>query len=123
MTQTRTSFILHAQNYLDLLNRCFETSILESIEALADDLKAAWHEGRNIYLCGNGGSAANAIHIANDLHFGAGACGPPPANPGLRVEALTANNGIITFKMRSQNTTSKQLFAPHPASYQFSICG
>ena len=22
----------------------------------------------NIYICGNGGSAANAIHIANDLH-------------------------------------------------------
>ena len=34
--------------------------------------------------------------IANDLHFGAGACGPPPAHPGLRVEALTANSGIVT---------------------------
>ena len=96
MTQTRTSFILHTQNYLDLLNRCFDASILECIEALADDLKAAWHDGRQIYLCGNGGSAANAIHIANDLHFGAGACGPPPAFPGLRVEALTANSGIVT---------------------------
>lgn len=96
MNQTRTSFILHAQNYLELLNRCFQASILESIEALANDLKIAWHEGRNIYLCGNGGSAANAIHIANDLHFGCGACGPPPSHPGLRVEALTANSGIIT---------------------------
>lgn len=96
MTQTRTSFILHAQNYLDLLNRCFDAPILENIEALADDLRSAWHDGRHVYLCGNGGSAANAIHIANDLHFGAGACGPPPANPGLRVEALTANSGIVT---------------------------
>jgi D-sedoheptulose 7-phosphate isomerase len=96
MNQTRTSFILHAQNYLDLLNRCFDASILESVEALADDLKTAWHDGRQIYLCGNGGSAANAMHIANDLHFGAGACGPPPAFPGLRVEALTANSGIVT---------------------------
>lgn len=96
MTHTRTSFTLHARNYLDLLNRCFEASILQSIEALAEDLKDAWHEGRHIYLCGNGGSAANAIHIANDLHFGAGACGPPPNHPGLRVEALTANSGIVT---------------------------
>ena len=31
--------------------------------------------GRNVYICGNGGSAANAIHIANDLHYGIGACG------------------------------------------------
>ncbi len=96
MTQTKSTFILHSQKYLDLLNRCFDATILERIEALAEDLKSAWHDGRNIYLCGNGGSAANAIHIANDLHFGAGACGPPPAHPGLRVEALTANSGIIT---------------------------
>jgi D-sedoheptulose 7-phosphate isomerase len=96
MPQTRISFILHAQNYLNLLNQCFEKSILDSIEALAHNLKTAWHEGRHIYICGNGGSAANAIHIANDLHFGAGACGPPPTRPGLRVEALTANSGIVT---------------------------
>jgi D-sedoheptulose 7-phosphate isomerase len=96
MIQTQTPFILHAQNYLEILSQCFEASICKSIEALADDLKAAWLEGRQIYLCGNGGSAANAIHIANDLHFGAGACGPPPAQPGLRVEALTANSGILT---------------------------
>ena len=36
----------------------------------------AWIEERNVYICGNGGSAANAIHIANDLHYGIGACGP-----------------------------------------------
>jgi len=49
-----------------------------------------------VYICGNGGSAANAMHMANDFHYGIGACGPGPRLPGLRVEALPANAGIIT---------------------------
>ena len=53
-------------------------------------------ENRNVFICGNGGSAANAIHIANDLHYGIGACGPGKKLPGLRIEALSANTGIIT---------------------------
>ena len=30
-----------------------------------------WRTGHTVFLCGNGGSAANAIHIANDLFYGA----------------------------------------------------
>ena len=68
----------------------------EAIEKLAYELRKAWLDGRNIYICGNGGSAANAIHIANDLHYGIGACGPGAKLPGLRIEALPANVGVIT---------------------------
>jgi len=49
-----------------------------------------------VYICGNGGSAANAMHMANDFHYGIGACGQGPKLPGLRVEALPANAGLIT---------------------------
>ena len=45
---------------------------------------------------GNGGSAANAIHMANDFHYGIGACGSGKRLPGLRVEALSANSSIVT---------------------------
>jgi D-sedoheptulose 7-phosphate isomerase len=34
--------------------------------------------------------------MANDFHYGIGACGPGPKLPGLRVEALPANAGLIT---------------------------
>ena len=51
---------------------------------------------KNVFICGNGGSAANAIHMANDFHYGIGACGPAPSLPGLNVEALSSNNAIIT---------------------------
>lgn len=96
MTLALSSFGLRARDYLDRLNSCFSGVILDQIETMAHDLRAAWVEGRQVYICGNGGSAANAIHMANDFHYGIGACGPGPKLPGLRVEALPANAGLIT---------------------------
>ena len=49
-----------------------------------------------MFICGNGGSAANALHIANDLFYGIGACGPAPVIPGVKAEALPASVGIVT---------------------------
>ena len=50
--------------------------------------------GRSLFAAT--GSAANALHIANDLHYGIGACGSAPIIPGMRVDALPSNTGIIT---------------------------
>ena len=91
-----THFAVKAGAYLKQLQESFSPSILESIESLAKELLQAWKQGRNVYICGNGGSAANALHMANDFHYGIGACGAGPRLPGLRVEALPANTGIIT---------------------------
>ena len=96
MTLAISSFNKRSRNYLDQLNSCFSDAIIDQIEILAKDLLAAWVEGRNVYICGNGGSAANAMHLANDFHYGIGACGSGPKIPGLRVEALPANPGLIT---------------------------
>lgn len=48
---------------------------------LLEDLKA----GRRVFICGNGGSAANAIHIANDL-----------ISKNARAHALTADVATVT---------------------------
>ena len=96
MTLTQSSFALTAGTYLQRLQNCFSAEVLAVVETLAEELRQAWIDGRNVYICGNGGSAANAMHLANDLHYGIGACGPGPSLPGLRVEALPANAGIIT---------------------------
>jgi D-sedoheptulose 7-phosphate isomerase len=90
------SFAINAENYLQQLNSCFQPNIIAAVETLAHDLHQAWIEGGQVFICGNGGSAANALHMANDLHYGIGACGPGPKLPGLRVEALPANSGVIT---------------------------
>ena len=48
-------------------------------------LAKAIMKARHVYLCGNGGSAANAIHMANDLV----AC-------GVKAHALTADVATLT---------------------------
>jgi D-sedoheptulose 7-phosphate isomerase len=96
MTFTQSSFTFAAGEYLLRLQNCFSAEVLSAVENLAQELRLAWIEGRHVYICGNGGSAANAMHLANDFHYGIGACGPGPSLPGLRVEALPANAAIIT---------------------------
>ena len=90
------TFTKSAFSYLERLQGCFDKANLKASEKLAHELHQAWVDGRNVYICGNGGSAANAIHIANDLHYGIGACGAGKKLPGLRVEALSANSGVVT---------------------------
>ncbi len=62
------------------------------VTLLAETLQQCWRDHRQVFLCGNGGSAANAIHLANDLLFGI----DKPAGHGLRATALTANTSILT---------------------------
>ena len=97
MTDIKTTeFDKAARRYLTLLNTIFTPDILGKVELFSSFLYNAWVKRQQVFLCGNGGSAANALHIANDLHYGIGACGPPPIIPGMRVEALPANAAIIT---------------------------
>ena len=90
------SFEQRAYAYLERIKNSFNKSNIDAIENLARTLKEAWINGKNVFICGNGGSAANAIHMANDFHYGIGACGAGKKLPGLRVEALSANQGIVT---------------------------
>ena len=95
-TQTTSSFTDSTFSYLERLRDCFNKKNIVAVEKLATALHQAWINGQNVYICGNGGSAANAIHIANDLHYGIGACGQGAKLPGLRIEALSANSGVLT---------------------------
>ena len=62
------------------------------VEALAEELLACWKERRQVFICGNGGSAANAVHIANDFLYGISRT----YGSGLRVHALPANTAVLT---------------------------
>src|SRR5579862_5156592 len=62
------------------------------VERLGALLREAWSARKKVYLCGNGGSAANALHIANDLLYGV----TKGNQPGIRVTALSADTSILT---------------------------
>ena len=92
----KADFQTSAHDYIGRLAACFTPKIIREVEQLAVALLEAWVGRNQIFICGNGGSAANALHMANDFHYGIGACGEQPKKPGLRIEALPANPGIIT---------------------------
>lgn len=112
MENQKTNFSTDSKKYLDQLRDIFSDQILTKVEKLASHLYQIWEEERNLFICGNGGSAANAIHMANDFHYGVGACGSPPFTKGLKVEALPSNSGVITClanDMGYENIFSHQL--------------
>lgn len=82
----------HFKGYSDRLLLALNSGAMEKIAGLGEALRSAWIEQRTVYFCGNGGSAGNAIHLANDFLYGAGRS----AGIGLRVEALSANPAVIT---------------------------
>ena len=88
-------FIKLTKNYLGNINDLFDDEIIFNIKLLANDLKKCWVNGSRIYICGNGGSAGNAMHIANDFHYGVG-CNTKIEKPGIRFIALPSNPSILT---------------------------
>ena len=81
-----------AEDYRDKLSIALASATMSEIAVLGDALREAWRLGRTVYLCGNGGSAGNAMHLANDFLYGAGL----QNGGGLRVEALSANPSVLT---------------------------
>ena len=79
-------------SYSMRLNNSIASTPYGEVQILAETLQKAWSQKKVIYLCGNGGSAGNAIHIANDWIYGAGV----KEGIGLRVEALSANSAVLT---------------------------
>jgi len=83
---------INSKKYLKKINSSFTREVDKNIQKLATSLGEAWKKNKNVFICGNGGSAANAMHIANDFIYGAGV----KKNKGLKVEALTSNSSVLT---------------------------
>src|SRR5580693_101119 len=82
----------HIKNYAERLNRALMLNAMDQVAELGQALRESWRMGQAVYLCGNGGSAGNANHLANDLFYGAGVSN----GGGLKVEALSANPAVLT---------------------------
>jgi len=65
---------------------------MDKVPILAKSLLRIWKNNAQLFFCGNGGSAGNAIHLANDFIYGAGR----RIGKGLKVEALSANPAVLT---------------------------
>ena len=89
LSATSTDFFT---DYASRLQASLATADWSGVAQLAADIHACWLEKKQVFFCGNGGSAGNAIHLANDLLYG---IAKRPGG-GLRVNALSANPAVIT---------------------------
>ena len=80
------------EGYADRLNKALAEAPWQPIEALARELLDCWKTRRQVFLCGNGGSAGNAMHLANDMLYGIS----KKFGSGLRVNALPSNASVLT---------------------------
>lgn len=78
-------------DYAGRLAEILRTYDWSKVEYMAAAFHQGWRNGRQVFLCGNGGSAANAMHIANDLLYGIAA-----KDVGMRVTALPSNTSVLT---------------------------
>jgi len=87
-----STFAEQSKSYLARLYNACDTIPLDRVELLADALLDAWNHKRQVFIFGNGGSAGNAVHLANDFVFGIS----KKFGSGLRIHALPANTSVIT---------------------------
>lgn len=95
-------------NYAKRLAEALNEADWSSVELLVEMLEKARKARRQVFLCGNGGSAANAVHWANDL---SSAMFKGSRN-AIRAHALPANEAIVSCLANDlgyENIFSQQL--------------
>jgi len=91
MSQTLTAKDL-ILDYSSRLQEVLASSDWSGVNLLAQDMLLCWQAKRQVFFCGNGGSAGNAVHLANDFLYGIA----KKTGGGLKTQALSANTAILT---------------------------
>ena len=87
-----------AKQYLETLKSLLDRLPLDAVDRVVAMLEAAYETGHQIFVIGNGGSAATASHLMNDLCKGTLGEGPEgsPDWKRFRAIALTDNVSLLT---------------------------
>jgi D-sedoheptulose 7-phosphate isomerase len=96
---------MEVRSYVQNVRATLERLPWDEVENVIALLHGARLEGRQVFLLGNGGSAATAAHLTCDLGKGTEAAG----YPNLRVIALTDN--MSTFSAYANDRGYEQAFA------------
>ena len=92
MNASHTQSVILFQDYARRLQAVLQAADWTGVLTLAKELRDCWQTDRQLFLCGNGGSAGNAIHLANDFLYGVS----KTFGSGLKVSALPANSSVLT---------------------------
>jgi len=84
----------YAKGYFSYLSELLNQIDSREIVTLINELEAARKNENTIFVAGNGGSAATASHLANDI--GVDVYKKGRTSPGFKVLALTENVSVMT---------------------------
>ena len=82
----------HAEFYLKDLHQALAGLDIAMVYQVREALGVAREAGKQVFVCGNGGSSSTASHMANDLGKGASQSGGAP----FKITALTDNVAWMT---------------------------
>jgi D-sedoheptulose 7-phosphate isomerase len=97
-------FFKYSDEYLGGVKAALESLPLEKIRGIADVLKNARDDGKQVFVFGNGGSAATASHLANDLAKGA------VSGDGKRFKVLCLSDNIPLMLAWGNDTAFENIF-------------
>ncbi|MBI1976672.1 MAG: SIS domain-containing protein [Candidatus Omnitrophica bacterium] len=83
-----------ARGYFDYVAHLLKQLDTQAVADFVEQLKEARQRQSTVFLIGNGGSAATASHMANDI--GIGVAAQDAGRPAIRAMALTDNVAVMT---------------------------
>ena len=118
---TKYAFQELARDYLLRVDQVTKLIPFDAVELLAEALMDCLSTRKQVFLIGNGGSAGNAVHLANDFIYGIS----KRLGSGIRMHALPANQAMITClgnDVGYENIFSHQLAVLADADDAFLSC-
>ena len=97
--------------YLGRLDTTLKSINLKEVEKLGELLTSARNEGRQVFLCGNGGSAALASHLAVDLGKGCS------RNRDKRFRVISLTDNVPWMTALSNDISYDDVFSEQLKNY------
>ncbi|MBM3876304.1 MAG: SIS domain-containing protein [Verrucomicrobia bacterium] len=98
-------------NYVTAQKAALDSIPQEAVVALIGRLRAAWREDRQLFVFGNGGSAANASHFATDLGKGSS------DKLGRRFRVLSLNDNVSWLTALGNDYAYDEVFSRQLMNY------
>lgn len=98
-------------DYIRAQKAAHDSIPVDAVAELIGELRRAWQEERQIFIFGNGGSAANASHFATDLGKGAS------DKLGRRFRVLSLNDNVPWMTALANDYSYEDVFLGQLQNY------
>lgn len=108
-----TNFLEKLEKYRTMELETLKNLDLNSVNTVLNVLEAARTEGRHIFICGNGGSAATASHYAGDFNKGVNVSllGRDSHNIGISEKVRNGKPGELLYNFECLNDNLPTMLA------------